>query len=430
MTIELPLILPRKSALFASGSRFGSVEPLHKRIMLVSDAPPHTCGPTTTFFETERRLKNRGYQVDTLILDQFVTLPSLVHPTLRFALPFWPTGNNKTARQRLHQETPDRLVVMTEGPLGWSAARAAKLLKMPFATFYTTDWPMLVQRFTNWPGPIGSWLHDATNAVIRSFHHQADAILANTPSSRDKLAQHGYQPDKLKIVGRGVDTDKFNLSHFDPAWRAQLAAQGHKAPYFLYVGRVSNEKRLDDFLSVDLNNLDGQPIGGTKIIVGDGPALPHLKATYGNRSDTVFMGELKGKALQTAFASSDVFVFPSDFDTFGVVLIEAAASGLPVAAYPVMGPIDVIRNNTSLGAVGALDRSLAKAMRQAHTLSKESGIRERCHAYAKTEYSWDSYLDRLLSHVPIIGQPKKHPHVGHNNLLILPGLDASRQLKL
>lgn len=403
MTIESPLV--RKLSL--KPPQFGSIEPLHKRIMLVSDSPPHTCGPTTTFYETERRLKERGYDVSTAIPEQFTTVPSLVHPTLRFALPFWPVGDHKTLRHRLQKQPPDRLVVMTEGPLGWSTARAARLLNMPFATFYTTDWPMLVQRLAHWPGPIGSWLHDATNRVIRSFHHQADAILANTPSSRDKLAQHGYQADKLKIVGRGVDTGKFNLSHYDSDWRAQLAAQGFKPPYFLYVGRVSNEKRLDDFLSVDLNNLDGQRIGGTKIVVGNGPALPHLKATYGQRPDTVFLGELKGKALQTAFASSDVFVFPSDFDTFGVVLIEAAASGLPVAAYPVMGPIDVIRNTTPLGRVGALDTSLAKAMGQAHTLSLEPGIRQRCHAYAKAEYSWDSYLDRLLAHVPIIGERRK-----------------------
>src|SRR6201999_4472610 len=160
----------------------------------------------------------------------------------------------------------------------------------------------------------------------------SQAVMAATPALAGELRERGFR--NVVLWPRGVDT-----GHFHP----RPVDLGLPRPVFLCVGRVAVEKNLEAFLELDLP--------GTKLIVGDGPALTALAAKY---PQAVFLGARQGEALAEAYAGADVFVFPSRTDTFGLVLLEALASGLPVAAFPVTGPLDVIGS----APVGVLSEDL------------------------------------------------------------------------
>jgi glycosyltransferase involved in cell wall biosynthesis len=151
-----------------------------------------------------------------------------------------------------------------------------------------------------------------------------------------------------------------------------------RGPVFLHAGRVAVEKNIGAFLSLDLP--------GTKAVIGDGPALASLQKQF---PETIFTGQQTGEALAECYASADVFVFPSRTDTFGIVLLEAMASGLPVAAYPVMGPNDVVKK----GVAGILDEDLGQAAIQALTLD-----RDRTRRFAMT-FSWDRTAAVFLDNI-------------------------------
>jgi len=288
-----------------------------------------------------------------------VGLPT--YPEIRLAL---------FPRTRLEQEirdfAPDAVHIATEGTLGMSARAICLKHGIAFSTPFHTRFPEYVRaRFPLIPESlVYRWL--------RWFHGPATAMMVATESLRREMAAHGFA--NLRIWSRGVDVD-----HFRPMADVALP---YEAPIWLYVGRVAVEKNIEAFLALDLP--------GTKVVVGDGPAREDLEAKY---PEARFLGALSGEALVQAYAASTVFVFPSRTDTFGLVLLEALACGLTVAAYPVQGPLDVVGGSP----VAALDEDLQKACLTALELARHPGqVTPRSFAEA---HSWRACTLQFLRNI-------------------------------
>ncbi len=251
--------------------------------------------------------------------------------------------------------------IATEGPLGLAARRYCLELGVPFTTAFHTKFPEYLNARIHMPV---NW----TYKVMRWFHRPSSAVMVATETVERELAQRGFK--NIKRWGRGVDTALFR-----PRDKSFLDLP---RPIALYVGRVAVEKNIEAFLALD------RP--GTKIIVGDGPQLRQFAKKY---PQVVFAGARHGEDLARHYAAADVFVFPSLTDTFGLVLLEALACGVPVAAYPVAGPIDVIGD----APVGCLDRDLGRAMDKALTASPVA-----CRALAERQ-SWEASTQQFLTNV-------------------------------
>jgi glycosyltransferase involved in cell wall biosynthesis len=327
------------------------------KIALVSDAwLPQVNGVVTTLLRTREWLERLQHQVLCVTPEGFRSLPCPTYPEIRLAL----FAGGRVSRL-LRDFAPDAVHLATEGPLGLAARRYCLRNRLPFTTSYHTRFPQYVR--ARFPIP-ERWSY----AFLRWFHSPAARTMVSTGHIRDELAAHGFS--SLALWGRGVDTDLFRP--------CETAFLGGERPILLYSGRVAVEKNLEAFLSLK--------IPGTKYVVGDGPALQALRARF---PAVVFTGYQHGEALARHVASADVFVFPSRTDTFGLVLLEAMACGVPVAAYPVPGPIDVVRPAVS----GCLDEDLGTAVNGALRLHRDDCRR---HALA---YTWEratrQFLDNL-----------------------------------
>ncbi|MBA8819244.1 alpha-mannosyltransferase [Ochrobactrum sp. P6BS-III] len=285
------------------------------KLVIVTDAwHPQVNGVVRTLTKCEEMMRTRGYEVIVVSPLDYKSIPCPTYPEIRLAL-----TTPGAFRRRLVQMKPDYIHIATEGPLGYMARQACLKKGWSFTTSFHTRFPEYVaERF---PVPL-SWSY----GFLRYFHNAASHTLVPTQSILDDLKERGFTG--LNLWTRGVDRGVFHA-------RANVN-RDLPGPVFICVGRVATEKNLPAFLSLDLP--------GTKLIVGDGPALDDLKSRF---PDAVFVGKREGEALAETYASADVFVFPSRTDTFGLVLLEAIASGLPVAAFPVPGSKDVI------GATGA-----------------------------------------------------------------------------
>ncbi len=261
------------------------------------------------------------------------------------ALPFYPelplAFVSAGTMERLGREIqPDHIHIVTEGPVGRAMRRACLRNGWRYTSAYHTRFPEYLRA----RAPIPLRL---THAVLRRFHENAAATLVPTPSIADDLRQHGY--DHLEIWTRGVDRELFRP---DRAIELDLPR-----PIFLNVGRVATEKNIEAFLSLDLP--------GTKLVIGDGPQRAELQSRFPN---AIFLGAKTDTDLAAHFAAADVFVFPSRTDTFGLVMLEALASGVPVAAFPVPGPIDVL--SVAGPTAGVCDDDLRLAALTAATLGR------------------------------------------------------------
>lgn len=308
------------------------------RIMIVTDAwRPQINGVVRTLERLGQELRGLGLEVDFLTPAEYRTLPCPTYPEIRLAL-----AGVDSVRRRIDAFRPDYVHVATEGPLGLLAAKVVNGHGPGFTTSYHTRFPeYLAARL---PVP-QSW----TYAWLRRFHNRGLACMVATDSLHRDLAARGFR--NLAIWSRGVDTDQFRPF----AGRVLDLPR----PIFMNVGRVAVEKNLDAFLSLDLP--------GSKVVVGDGPILPALARRY---PDVHFLGAKTGDDLARHYAAADVFVFPSLTDTFGNVLVEALACGVPVAAYPVMGPIDVIGDS----GAGVLDDDLRAACLAALDVPREAAL--------------------------------------------------------
>jgi glycosyltransferase involved in cell wall biosynthesis len=333
------------------------------RILLVSDAwPPQVNGVVRTLQRVKAECEALGHEVEVVAPDRFRTVACPTYPEIRLAL-----RPGRAIAEHLDRFRPDRIHLATEGPLGIAARRQCLKRGLPFTTSYHTRFPeYLSARF---PVPLA-----AGYAWMRWFHRPSAGVMVATLTIRRELEARGFA--NVRDWSRGVDTGLFRPDR-EPALRLPR-------PVFLYVGRVAVEKNLEAFLGLTLD--------GSKLVVGDGPRLGELRRRH---PDVHFAGARHGEDLARHYAAGDVFVFPSRTDTFGLVLLEALASGLPVAAFPVPGPLDVIGGS----GCGVLDEDLASAARRALAIP-----RERCRAYA-LRFSWRRCAEQFLATLCPIAQP-------------------------
>jgi glycosyltransferase involved in cell wall biosynthesis len=317
------------------------------RITIVTDAWfPQVNGVVRALERTRALLVDGGHEVEVIGPDRFRSVPLPTYAEIRLAL----TSPGRVG-ELISGLAPDAVHVATEGPLGWCARAWLKRQAIPFTTSFHTMFPSYVKVRSGIPER-WSW------AVIRRFHAAARATMVSTPTLQGILESHGFE--RVVRWVRGVDTELFRPL-------AGVELEGPK-PHLMYVGRVAPEKNIEAFLSLD--------VPGTKFVVGDGPARARLEARY---PDVRFLGTWHEDDLVRRYSAADVFVFPSRTDTLGLVMLESLACGVPVAAYPVQGPVDVVAES----GAGVLDENLADAVRACLEID-----RARCRARA-LEFSWD-----------------------------------------
>lgn len=331
------------------------------RLTLVSDAwSPQVNGVVRTLERTVREIQALGHQVDVVHPGEFPGIPVPLYPEIRLALICPRLGNRIDRADHVH--------IATEGPLGLRARNYCMARGRRFTTAYHTRFPEYLQRYLGVPP---AWVY----AYLRWFHRRSSRIMVSTASLERELHSWGFR--RMVRWSRGVDLDLFHPS----------PGTGRE-PVALYVGRVAHEKNIEAFLAASL------PEGFRARVVGDGPALGELRHRY---PGVDFTGALSGEALAEEYRRASVFVFPSKTDTFGLVLLEALASGVPVAAFPVPGPLDVLDGAPE--GTGALHSDLATAIRQA--LGK--GNAKECVSFA-TRFSWKHSTGQFLDNlVPRLG---------------------------
>ena len=328
-----------------------------KHILVVTDAwRPQVNGVVHTLGAVSNAARALGVTIDFLSPDGFASIPLPTYKEIRLAL-----ATPRAVAQRIDAIAPDHVHIATEGPLGFAARRVCMMRKAPFTTSYHTRFPEYIRARIGLPEGIAY-------AALRNFHNAAAGTMVATPRLEAELAARGFR--HLMRWSRGVDHELFHprdsiLRHLPQ-------------PVFLYAGRLAVEKNIAAFLRLDLP--------GSKVVVGEGPARAELMQAF---PQAHFLGLQTGEALAALYASADVFVFPSLTDTFGIVLLEAMASGVPVAAFPVQGPLDVIGNS----GAGALDQDLRKAALAALDIP-----REQARAHALT-FTWEASAQQFLDNV-------------------------------
>jgi glycosyltransferase involved in cell wall biosynthesis len=341
------------------------------RIVIVTDTwEPEVNGVVRTIRATCEELTKRGYEITLIEPSQFRHIRFPLYPDVRLSYGI----RREVVADALRP--PCAVHITTEGPLGNAFASYCNKHGIPFSTCYHTNFPEYLKKYAHIPEALSF-------AFLRRFHRRASLLLTATPSLESKLRRRGFTTPMARW-SRGVD-----LQLFHPRPKQRL-----DKPIALYVGRVAKEKNLEAFLQcrVDCH----------KWIVGEGPYLSCLRKKYPSAK---YWGCLRGEELATVYSQADAFVFPSRTDTFGMVMIEALASGVPVAAYPVEGPVDVIPNGQG---VGHLSENLEDAIRE--TLS--SGSAEACRALA-LQYTWRSctqqFIDALLPYDPRPAVSRRSP---------------------
>lgn len=333
------------------------------RIVLATDAwEPQVNGVVRTLTRTIAECRAMGHEVEVIEPSQFKTIPAPTYPEIRLAL-----GAEEEIRERLRAYEPEAVHIATEGPIGIATRRICVEWKLPFTTSYHTKFPEYIS--ARFPVPV-----QVGYAYMKWFHKPSGRLMVATPTLRDELLERGFR--NVSPWSRGVDTEQFNpdlARIYD-----EMGGKDWPRPFFLNVGRVAVEKNIEAFLKLELP--------GSKWVVGDGPALAGLRAQY---PDAHYLGVMKQPELAEVYAAADVFVFPSKTDTFGLVLLEAMACGLPVAAYPVTGPIDVLGDSPA----GVMHDDLRQACMAALDIDRRTA---RAHA---EKFSWRAATEQFVGHL-------------------------------
>jgi glycosyltransferase involved in cell wall biosynthesis len=327
------------------------------RVLIATDAwRPQINGVVRSLERMVEAAPEFGVTPQMLTPEGFRQIGMPSYPDIRLAL----ASRNQIAR-RIEAFAPDHIHIATEGPIGWMTRAFCLAGKRIFTTSYHTRFPQYVA--ARWPIP-ERWSY----GLLRRFHGRAAGVMVSTATVEAELRAHGFE--HILRWGRGVD-----LGLFHPRAESVLDLP---RPIFLSVGRVAVEKNLEAFLSLRLP--------GSKVVVGDGPARGDLERAF---PDVHFLGAREGAELAESYASSDVFVFPSLTDTFGIVLLEAAASGLPVAAFPVQGPSDVFAGSQA----AVLHEDLRHAALAALRLPREAGLE------LAARHSWRASAEQFYGHM-------------------------------
>ena len=327
------------------------------RVLVATDAwHPQVNGVVRTLTSLANSARRIGVTIEFLTPEGFPSFAIPTYPGLRLALPRW-----REIARRIEAVKPDAIHIATEGPIGHMVRAYCRRRGRPFTTSYTTRFPEYIS--ARWPIP-ETWVY----AALRRFHAAASVTMVSTQSLTTELRQRGFS--NLGMWTRGVDTDLFR-----PDRAIDL---GFTRPIFVTVGRLAVEKNLEAFLSLDLP--------GTKVVIGTGPQEAALQRRF---ADAKFLGLLENGVLAAHLAAADVFVFPSRTDTFGVVQLEALASGVPVAAFPVTGPKDLLGGHP----VGVLHEDLRLACIEALAISRQA-----CRTFALTR-SWENSARQFIGHI-------------------------------
>ena len=333
------------------------------RLLIASDAwHPQVNGVVRSLEQMVRRAPAHGFRATVLSPSEFPSMPLPGYPEIRLACPV--PGR---LAARWNEVGPTHVHIATEGPVGFAVRRRCLAQGLPFTTSYHTRFPEYLAARAPVPE---AWSY----AYLRRFHGAAHGTMVSTPSLQAELEGRGF--GRIMRWTRGVDTDLFRPAEPGTPEPADLA--GLPRPFFLFVGRLAIEKNVAAFLALDLP--------GTKVVVGDGPDRARLEALA---PEARFLGTRTGAGLAAVYAACDAFVFPSLTDTFGIVLLEALACGLPVAAFPVSGPFDVIAG----GGVGVLDHDLRAAALGALALSRRA-----CRAEALRR-GWDESARQFFGNI-------------------------------
>jgi len=330
-----------------------------RRVLILTDAwAPQVNGVVRTLETLGRDLAAMGHDVQYATPEGRFTLPLPTYGEIRLAV--FP---RRSLERMIESFRPDAVHIATEGTIGLSARAICLRRKIPFTTSFHTRFPEYVNaRFPFVPKAL-------VYRFLRWFHGPASAMMVATPSLKLELESHGFH--NVRIWSRGVDINLFRP--------IEEVRSPYEKPIWLYVGRVAVEKNIEAFLSLNLP--------GTKIVIGEGPARARLERAW---PSVRFLGPKTGEDLVRHYAGSDVFVFPSRTDTFGLVILEALACGVPVAAYPVQGPRDVVGD----APVAALEHDLEAACRRALAIPRQA-----CRTFALTR-SWRACTDQFLSNLP------------------------------
>jgi glycosyltransferase involved in cell wall biosynthesis len=333
------------------------------RLLIATDAwHPQVNGVVHSLEAIASHAASFDMEVQFLTPERFRTLPLPGYDEIGLAL-----ATATGAKAIIEAIAPDFIHIATEGPIGLATRRYCLRAGVPFSTSYHTRFPEYIA--ARLPVPIS-----LTYAVLRHFHNAGAGTMVSSQSLEKNLRAQGFR--RLLRWTRGVDEKLFR-----PRSERVLSLP---QPIFLYVGRIAVEKNVEAFLRLDLP--------GSKVVVGRGPLLSYLKSAY---PQVHFMGPLHGEELARIYASCDVFVFPSLTDTFGIVLLEALASGLPIAAFPVMGPLDVIGTSKT----GILDHDLRRAALAALDIP-----RDLCRAHAET-FTWKKSAAQFFGNIRAVLGP-------------------------
>ena len=308
------------------------------KIIIATDAwKPQINGVVTTLSQAAETLRKEGHDVLVINPEGRRSFPCPSYPEIRLSF-----FQGRSIARAIDEFAPDCIHIATEGPLGIATRRICKRRNLAFTTSYHTQFPEYVR--ARFPIPT-RW----TYALLRRFHGRARRTMVATPTMQRQLRDRGFR--NIVTWTRGVNTELFRP---DQPYPYELPR-----PIWVYTGRVAVEKNIEAYLGLD--------IPGTKVVIGDGPDREKLQAEY---SDAEFLGYRFGDELASLMAGADVFVFPSVTDTFGLVMLEGMACGLPVAAFPVVGPIDVVDN----GVTGVLHEDLAVACNEALKLDRQDAL--------------------------------------------------------
>ncbi|MCA9388589.1 glycosyltransferase family 1 protein, partial [Candidatus Berkelbacteria bacterium] len=335
---------------------------------IVTDAwHPQINGVVRIYEHIISQLQKEGHRIKVIGPPDFpINLPIPFYREINFAI-----APHSHLVKLIDEFAPESIHIATEGPLGFAAQKYCLKRDIPFTTAYHTEYAQYIsKRIAKLAPQIEDWSHEKIDSELKKFHARASATMVTNKVIRAELLKRGYI-GQLKVILPGVD-----LALFKPGKKTKF--ESLTRPVALYVGRIAFEKNLEDFLEMKWE--------GSKVLVGQGPDLAKLKGVH---PEVIFLGKKTGRELAEYYRSADVFVFPSKTDTFGLVMIEALASGIPVAAYNVVGPKNII-TESFLGSLGSnLEKSALRAL--------DSGNAKQRHQYIEKTYSWTKAAEEFLN---------------------------------
>lgn len=351
------------------------------QIIIVTDAwYPHLSGVLRVVLSLEEQLTKSGYSSTIVHPKSFPSIPMPFYPEIRLA---FPSTFRRKVSTLLREHKNVRVHIMTEGPLGLTMRNYCIAHGLAFTTSFHTHWHKYARTYLRIPERV-------TLRYIQTFHDASSRVYVPSEEVKEELVAFGFK-SPVVVCPNGVDTTLF---------RPSSDKEKADKPTLLYVGRISKEKNIRDFLNISID--------GYKKVVGDGPERTILEQEY---PDTTFLGPLEGERLVSEYQKADVFVFPSKTDTFGIVLLESLACGVPVAAYPISGPRTVITHERC----GSLDDDLSVAIQKA----LEKGSSEACVAHAST-YSWESITKCFVGELVEAGTPRSVSRTLQHHMLTVP----------